>query len=59
MSESDDLLTLDELAALLKVKPSWIYGETCKAERSKIPFVKVGKHLRFQKKQVFESLGIK
>lgn len=51
----DELLTIDELAAILKVPKSWIYIRTCK---NKLPYVKVGRHLRFQKQKVFESLGI-
>ncbi len=51
----DELLTIEELATLLKVPKSWIYMRTCKDE---IPYVKVGRHLRFQRTKVFESLGI-
>jgi predicted DNA-binding transcriptional regulator AlpA len=54
---NDELLTLEELAIILKVKPSWIYARTCKGQ-SDIPHVKLGRHLRFQKRKVFEALGI-
>lgn len=51
----DELLTIEELAAILKVPKSWIYARTYKKE---LPCVKVGRHLRFQKVKVFEVLGI-
>jgi excisionase family DNA binding protein len=40
----DELLTLEEAAALLKVPKSWIYERTRKGA---IPHVKLGKYLRF------------
>ena len=41
---ADELLTLDEAAALLKVPKSWIYERTRKGA---IPHLKLGKYLRF------------
>lgn len=38
------LLTVDELAALLAVKPGWVYSA---ARDGQLPAVRVGKHLRF------------
>ena len=43
-SGADELLTLDEVAALLKLPKSWIYERT---RRKLIPHVKLGKYLRF------------
>jgi excisionase family DNA binding protein len=40
----DELLTLEETAALLKVPKSWIYERTRKGA---IPHLKLGKYLRF------------
>ena len=51
----DELLTIEELAATLKVPKSWIYSRTC---RNALPYVRVGRHLRFQKPMVFKALGI-
>ena len=42
-----ELLTVGELAAQLKVKPSWIYRETGKNGPGTIQRYKVGKYLRF------------
>ena len=39
-----ELLTLEEIAALLKVSKSWIYERTRKGT---IPHLKLGKYLRF------------
>jgi excisionase family DNA binding protein len=43
----DDLLTLDEVAALLRVPRSWIYE---RIRRKLIPHVKLGKYLRFPRR---------
>ncbi len=42
-----DLLTLEEVAAWLRVPRSWIYERTRKKE---IPCLKLGKYLRFPRK---------
>lgn len=39
-----EFLTVDELASVLKVKPSWIYR---KVQERAIPFLKFGHYLRF------------
>jgi excisionase family DNA binding protein len=46
-----ELLTVEEVAALLKVSPSWVYEHTRsrgtpRAER--LPHIKIGKYLRFE-----------
>lgn len=40
----EKLLTVDEVAALLKVPKSWVYERT---RRGTIPHLKLGKYLRF------------
>jgi predicted DNA-binding transcriptional regulator AlpA len=47
-----DLLTVPELARELKVKPSWVYGETRKTGKGSIPRFKIGKYLRFSLEEV-------
>ncbi len=50
----DQLLTIDEMAAVLKVTKSFLYSHTSKKT---IPFIKLGKrHLRFQKEKVIAAL---
>src|SRR3990172_7803198 len=39
-----ELLTVDELAAMLKVPRSWVYQHS--RGRNPLPFIKVGKYLR-------------
>jgi excisionase family DNA binding protein len=54
-----ELLTVDEVAALLKVSRSWVYEHTrsrggIRAER--LPFIKIGKYTRFDPRSVNEFL---
>ena len=49
---SDELLTIDELAAILKVPRSWIYLHTRHRSKTTIPHVKIGKYLRFSEADV-------
>jgi excisionase family DNA binding protein len=48
--ELDELLTVEDVAALLKVSRSWVYEHTrtrgaTRADR--LPFIKIGKYTRF------------
>jgi excisionase family DNA binding protein len=43
-----ELLTVDEIAAALRVSPSWVYERVRKRGRDKIPHLKIGKYLRFR-----------
>ena len=43
-----DLITVDELAEILKVPKSWVYGKTRETGLGFIPRVRVGKYLRFE-----------
>jgi excisionase family DNA binding protein len=57
--ELRELLTVDEVAALLKVSRSWVYEHTrsrggMRAER--LPFIKIGKYTRFDPRSVHEFL---
>lgn len=52
--ENQELLTVEELAALLKLKPSWIYFRTMQTGKDAIPRVKIGKYLRFNPGAVME-----
>ena len=44
--------TVRELAALLKVRPSWVYSRTCESAPERIPHIRVGKYIRFTERQV-------
>ena len=46
----DELLTVDDVAALLKVTPSWVYEHTRSRGTptfERLPHVKIGKYVRF------------
>jgi excisionase family DNA binding protein len=48
----DELMTVDEIAALLKVPVSWVYERTRRRGVERIPHVKLGKYLRFSLPEV-------
>jgi len=52
----EELLTVNEVAALLKVRKSWIYERTRCRGPARLPFIKLGKYLRFEEKQVMAFL---
>lgn len=46
-----ELLTVDDVAALLKVSKSWVYEHTRSREMprsERLPYIKVGKYVRFE-----------
>ena len=51
------LITIDELAQLLRVKRSWLYDKTRVAKRTGFPVIRVGKYLRFESQKVMEWLS--
>ena len=55
----DELLTVEEIASLLKVPKSWIYEHTRKRVGEQLPHVKLGKYLRFFEAEVLEFLKSK
>ena len=44
----EPLLTPDEAAALLQVPVSWLYQHTRRLSLYRIPFVKIGRYVRFR-----------
>lgn len=45
-SQSGDLLTAEEVAALLRVTPAWVYAAT---RRHRIPHIRLGRYVRFRR----------
>lgn len=45
--ENQELLTIKEMAARLKVPPSWLYART-RIKDSDFPVIRVGKYCRFE-----------
>jgi excisionase family DNA binding protein len=55
----DELLTVDDVAALLKVSRSWVYEHTRSrggTRTERLPFIKIGKYTRFDLRSVHEFL---
>jgi excisionase family DNA binding protein len=46
------LLTVHEVAALLQVPVSWVYGRTRKRSRQRLPGYRLGKYWRFRENEV-------
>jgi predicted DNA-binding transcriptional regulator AlpA len=42
-----DILTVPELAARLKVRPTWVYEHLRERGENPLPTIRVGKYLRF------------
>lgn len=53
---NQNLLTIDELAKILKVHKSWIYAKTRQTGPEAIPKFKVGKYIRFVESDVMDWL---
>ena len=61
-SELHELLTVDEVAALLKVSKSWVYEHTRTREvdrLERLPHLRIGKYLRFEAQAVRRFLARK
>jgi excisionase family DNA binding protein len=56
MPEQEELLTVIELAARLKVSVTWVYIKTRDKGENSIPRIKVGRHIRFRLTEVMTWL---
>jgi excisionase family DNA binding protein len=45
----DELLTADEVAALLRMTPGWVYAET---RRNRIPHMRLGRYCRYRRSTI-------
>ena len=43
-----DLMTVEQIAGVLNVPISWVYGRTRRRGKERIPHIKLGKYLRFE-----------
>jgi excisionase family DNA binding protein len=55
--EVAELLTAEEVAALLKVPKSWVYERTRRRGPDRLPFLKLGKYTRFEAAAVHAYLA--
>lgn len=53
----DELMTVSEIASLLKVPVSWVYERTRRRGIEQLPHVKLGKYLRFSLPEIKEWLN--
>jgi excisionase family DNA binding protein len=53
----DTLLTVNEVAEILKVPPSWVYEHTREQSRDRIPGFRIGKYWRFAEADVLAWLA--
>jgi excisionase family DNA binding protein len=55
-SSEPDLLTIQEVAEILKVPISWVYGRTRRRGADRIPGFRLGKYWRFRESDVLAWL---
>ena len=51
-----ELLTVEEVAALLRVPKSWVYERCLQTAAHPLPHIKLGKYVRFRKQDILEYL---
>jgi len=51
-AQFEELMTVSEIAAFLKVPVSWVYERTRRPGIERMPHVKLGKYLRFSVSEV-------
>ena len=52
--EPSDILTPEEVAALLRVQPSWVYEKSRARSRNPLPTHRIGRYLRFSRSEVIQ-----
>jgi excisionase family DNA binding protein len=55
----DELLTVNDAARLLHVTVSWVYEHTREDADDRLPFVKLGKYVRFDRTDLREYVNAK
>lgn len=53
---AERLLTVEEVAALLQVPPSWVYGRTRGRAVNRLPGYRLGKYWRYRRGEVLAWL---
>jgi len=57
LHDDETLLTPAELAAMLRVPISWVYAQTRGRSKAGLPFVKMGRYVRFDRVAVREFIA--
>jgi excisionase family DNA binding protein len=52
-----ELMSVQQVAELLQVPASWVYGRLRKRSLDKLPGYRLGKYWRFEKEEVLAWLG--
>ena len=55
----DELLTVNDAARFLRVTASWVYEHTRDDAEDRLPFVKLGKYVRFDRTDLHEFINAK
>ena len=55
----NELLTIGDVAALLKVSRSWVYEHTRDGVKDQLPVVRLGKYLRFDRNDLHAYVAAK
>lgn len=55
----DELLTVNDAARFLRVTASWVYEHTRDDAEDRLPFVKLGKYVRFDRTDLREYIDAK
>jgi excisionase family DNA binding protein len=55
-SNVDEVLTVKEVADLLKVKPSWVYDRISPKHGGRLPHIRLGRYIRFERFAVLDFL---
>ena len=55
----EELLTVHQAARVLNVSVSWVYEHTRKDSDERLPFVKLGKYLRFDQRDLHAYIDAK
>ena len=55
-TQPPELLTVEDVAALLKVKVSWVYDRIGPKHGGRLPHIRLGRYIRFERSAVLEFL---
>ena len=55
----DELMAVNDAARFLRVTVSWVYEHTRDDAEDRLPFVKIGKYVRFDRTDLREFVGAK
>jgi excisionase family DNA binding protein len=54
LNDGDELLTAEEVAAMLRMTPAWIYAQT---RKDALPHVRLGRYVRYRRSAITQWLA--